>query len=530
MTAEPLEDPEASSSSTHDLPEASSDNTADENSADLPGESQEPDSLPDDVPPGDIDEVLAEHDVDQTSEAKAITTEQNEEQDFIRTDTFMRQDEDLVSKQISTITEKNVDQVSMQINTVFEQDKDQASIQTATLMGQDEDQASLQIATSVGQNKDQPSIQTATLMGQDEDQASLQIATSVGQNKDQPSMQMDTSIGQDVEPAISTDTATSAVKDESPDTPHQGQDNPEETTSLLPQDPGILQVFVGFQNPVWDRLAENNRTSRSRTVSPSDSQTQEKTLGNPNVPEGQPDLVPNADVLSALPEHVQTSVGATDPPPSDTSSPDPKPTPTTNSAEQEAEGFKVLNPGSKARSPGPTSEDSAADSGIPPAPPDPGSPGGSPPRSPDSYQVALGRNLLDPNLYRPDVENDYMRSMTSLLGCGEGSISSLTDILVWSDTATRMGVAVGILASGCSSPADRLQDEGPRLRTVASLLRSARSAFSSGVMSGTGSALRSVTHLLESVERRTMEGIRSAMRYLAHHLTSRWARTGPSGD
>lgn len=500
MTAEPLEDPEASSSSTHDLPEASSDNTADENSADLPGESEGPDSLPDDVPPGDIDEVLAEHDVDQTSEAKAIATEQNEEQDFIRTDTFMRQDEDLLSKQISTITEKNVDQVSMQINTVFEQDKDQASIQTATLMGQDEDQAF------------------------------LQIVTSVGQNKDQPSMQMDTSIGQDVEPAISTDTATSAVKDESPDTPHQGQDNPEETTSLLPQDPGILQVFVGFQNPVWDRLAENNRTSRSRTVSPSDSQTQEKTLGNPNVPEGQPVLVPNADVLSTLPEHVQTSVGAADPPPSDTSGRDPEPTPTTNSTKQEAEGFKALNPGSKARSPGLTSEDSAADSGIPPDPPDPGSPGGSPPHSPDFYQVALGRNLLDPNLYRPDVENDYMRSMTSLLGCGEGSISSLTDILVWSDTATRMGVAVGILASGCSSPADRLQDEGPRLRTVASLLRSARSAFSSGVMSGTGSALHSVTHLLESVERRTMEGIRSAMRYLAHHLTSRWARTGPSGN
>lgn len=501
MTAEPLEDPEASSSSTHDLPEASSDNTPDENSADLPGESEGPDSLPDDVPPGDIDEALAEQDVDQTSEAKAIATEQDEEeQAFIQIDTFMRQDEDLVSKQIGTITEKNVDQMFMQINTVTEQDKEQASIQTAALIGQDKDQASLQIATSVGENKDQPSMQT------------------------------DTSIGQDVELAIFTDTATSAVKNESPDTPYQSQDNPEETTSLLPQDPGILQLFVGFQNPVWDRLAENNRTSRSRTVSPSDSQTQEKTLGKPNVPEGQPEIVPNADIPSVLPEHVQSPVGATDPPPSDTSGPDPEPMPTTNSAEQGAEGFKASNPGSKARSPGPTSEGSTADSGIPPAPPDPGPPGGSPPRSPDSYQVALGRNLLDPNLYRPDVENDYMRSMTSLLGCGEGSISSLTDILVWSDTATRMGVAVGILASGCSCPADRLQDEGPRLRTVASLLRSARSAFSSGVMSGTGSALRSVTHLLESVERRTREGIRSAMRCLAHHLTPRWARTGPTGD
>ncbi|XP_028645357.1 testis-expressed protein 44 [Grammomys surdaster] len=501
MTTEPLEDPEANSSSAHDLPEASLDNKADENSEDFPEESEGPDSLPDDVPPGDLAITLAEQDVDQDSAAKTIATEQDEERVFIQTDTFMKEDEDLASKPTAIIAGKNEDQVSMQITTVIEQDKDQASVQTATSMRQDEDQAPTQIATSVGQNTDQASVQT------------------------------DTSTGQDVESAISTTTATAGVKDESPDVPSQSQENSEEITSLLPQDPGILQVFVGFQNPVWDRLAENNRTSRSRTVSPSDSQTQEKiSSGKPNVPEGQPEIAPNADVPSVLPEDVQPSVGATDPSPSDNSGPDSEPMTNTKSAEQEAEGVKASNPENKARSPGQTNEDLAADSRTPQAPSVPSSPGSNPPPSPDSCQVAPGRNLLDPSLYRPDVENDYMRSMTSLLGCGESSISSLTDILVWSDTATRMGVAVGILASGCSSPADRLQNEGPRLRTVASLLRSARSAFSSGVMSGTGSALRSVTHLLESVERRTMEGIRSAMGYLAHHFTSRWARTGPNGD
>lgn len=464
MTTEPLED--LGRPSAHGLPEASLDNKADENSEDLPGEG--PDSLPDDAPPGDIAIALAEQDVDQDSAAKTIATEQDEEQAFIQTDTFVKEDED------------------------------QASMQTATLMRQDEDQESMQSATSVGQNKDQASVQT------------------------------DTSTGQDVEPAISMATATAGIKDESPDTPSQSQETPEEITSLLTQDPGILQMFVGFQNPVWDRLAENIRTSRSRTVSPSDSQTQEKISGKLNVPEGQPEIAPNADVPSVLPEDVQPSEGATDPSPSDNSGPDSEPMTNTKSVEQKAEGVKASNPENKA-TPGPTNEDLAADSRIPQAPPVSSSPGGSPPPSPDSCQVAPGKKRLDPNLYRPDVENDYMRSMTSLLGCGESSISSLTDILVWSDTATRMGVAVGILASGCSSPADRLQDEGPRLRTVASLLRSARSAFSSGVMSGTGSALRSVTNLLESMERRTMEGIRSAIRYL-HHFTSRWARTGSNGD
>ncbi|XP_059134347.1 testis-expressed protein 44 [Peromyscus eremicus] len=575
MTTGPLEEAEATSRPVYDLPEASVGSEADNNSENLPGKSHSPDFLPEDEPPADATEALAEgQDVDPASVATTFAPEQDEDPVSTDANTFMGQDEDQASLQTATSTEQYVDQVSTQYTALIGQDEDQASVKTTTsteqyvdqvstqitaLIGQDEDQASVKTATSTEQYVDQVSTQITALIGQDEDQVPLPTATSteqdehqestqitavngqdehqvstptatsMGQDGIQASMQMATSTGQDVETAISMDISTSGDKEESPDAPSHNQENPEEITSLLPQEPGILQVFVGFQNPVWDRLAENNRASRSRTVSPSDSQHQEKTPGKPSVPEGQPEIAPNADVPSALPEDVQPSAGATDPSTLDTSSPNLEPT-DTESAEQEAEGFRALNPESQVRAPGATREDLADDSTIPQTPPSLSSPAGSPPPSPDPCHVALGRNLLDLSLYRSDVENDYMRSMTSLLGGGEGSISSLADILVWSDTATGMGLAVGFLASGHSSPADRLRDEGPSLRTVSSILGSARSAFSSGLVAGTGSALRSVTHLLESVERRTAEGIRSAMRYLVSHFTPRWARTAPNSD
>ncbi|XP_075808337.1 testis-expressed protein 44 [Microtus pennsylvanicus] len=487
MTAEPLEEAEATSRPVYDLPHASVGNEADDNSAESPGESQSQDFLLDDVPPVGITAAFSEHeDVDQASETKAVATENDEDQLTIAADTFMGQDED------------------------------RAPVQSATSKGQDEDQASMPTAISKGQNEDQVSMPITPPIEQDENQASMQIATSIRKG---------------VEIVISMNMPTSGDKDENPAAPSPNQENLEGNTSLLQQDSGILQVFVGFQNPVWDRLAENNRTSRSRTVFPRDSQNQEKTPGKLHVPEGEPEIAPKAEVPSAQPEDVQPSVGATDPSTLNTSSPDQEPKGITKSAEQEAEGFGALNPESKDRPPGPTREDLADESRISQTPPPfSSSPGGSPPPSPGPCHVSLGRNLLDPSLYRPDVENDYMRSMTSLLGGGEASTSSLADILVWSDTATGMSLAVGILTSGYSSPADRLHEEGPSLRTVSSLLGSARSALSSGLVAGTGSALRSVTHLMESVERRTVEGIRSAVRYLANHFTSRWARAGPNSD
>ncbi|EGW00586.1 testis-expressed protein 44 [Cricetulus griseus] len=492
MITEPWHEAEATSKPVYDLSEASVDSEADDYSADLPGEFQNSDY---NGPPVESTTTLAEEkDVNQASVTTTIVTEQDE------------------------------DQISTEKDTFTEQVKDRASIQNATSMEQHVDRESTKIATLIGPETDQASTQITSSMGQDEAQESKPITTSVGVDRNQASMQMATSIRQDVETAISMDMSNSGDKDENPDSPSHNQENPEEVTSLLSQGPVVPQMFVGFQNPVWDRLAENNRASRSRTVSASDSQNLEKTAEKLSVPEGEPET-------AAPSEDGQSSVGAADATTLDTSSPDQESMGITKCAEQEAEGVKASNPKSKARSQVLTREDLSNNSStLQTSPPSPSSPAGSAPPSPDPSHTSQGRTLLDPSLYRPDVENDYMRSMTSLLGGGEGSISSLADILVWSDTATGMGLAVGFLASGRSSPADRLHDEGPSLHTVSSLLGSARSAFSSGLVAGTGSALRSVTHLLESVERRTVEGIRSAMRYLANHFTPRWSRAGPSSD
>ncbi|XP_025745407.1 testis-expressed protein 44 [Callorhinus ursinus] len=155
----------------------------------------------------------------------------------------------------------------------------------------------------------------------------------------------------------------------------------------------------------------------------------------------------------------------------------------------------------------------------------PPSPGGSTLPSPGPQEMALGRRSLDSRLYEANEENTYMRSMTSLLGGGEGSISSLADILVWSETT--MGMATALLASGHSSVTDLLHSTGPSLRSVSSILGS---TFSSGLMAGTSSALRFVTHMLERVEQRTVEGVRSAMRYLTSHLLPGQAHAGPNSE
>lgn len=121
--------------------------------------------------------------------------------------------------------------------------------------------------------------------------------------------------------------------------------------------------------------------------------------------------------------------------------------------EEKPEGQEALNPGTDA---------------LPSAPASPG-PG----------LAAVERRPLDSTA----SENNYMRSMTSLLGGGEGSISSLADILVWSDTA--MGMATGTLASGHGSVTDLLHNTGPSLHSISSILGSASSASSSGLAVGT---------------------------------------------
>ncbi|XP_004868184.1 testis-expressed protein 44 [Heterocephalus glaber] len=136
---------------------------------------------------------------------------------------------------------------------------------------------------------------------------------------------------------------------------------------------------------------------------------------------------------------------------------------------------------------------------------------------------------LDPGLYAAAEQNDYMQSMTSLLGGGEGAIGPLADILAWPEATLGVGMALGLLATGHSSPSDLLSCPGPGLRSVSSILRNAGSTFSSGLVAGTGSALRSVAQALATMEQRTGEGIRAALHCLSGHLSPREAPAGPSG-
>ncbi|XP_068959181.1 testis-expressed protein 44 [Petaurus breviceps papuanus] len=119
-----------------------------------------------------------------------------------------------------------------------------------------------------------------------------------------------------------------------------------------------------------------------------------------------------------------------------------------------------------------------------------------------------------------DSDNDsYMRSITSLVGGGEGPIRSLSDILVWTETA--MGTATGHLNASHTSVTDMLHGTGTALRSMTSLLSGARTVLTSSLLSGTGTVLRTVSQVLGNIERRTIEGIRFAFRFMAHHISPR---------
>ncbi|XP_008562723.1 PREDICTED: uncharacterized protein C2orf57-like [Galeopterus variegatus] len=343
--------------------------------------------------------------------------------------------------------------------------------------------------------------------------------------------------GQDVNQA-SFKTATSEVKSTSGDEDKYGdvsgnsQDKPGEIMS--PQDLSHLQRSMSLHNPVWDRQVPDARETQSLVVFPNDSLGKEKPPQVASAPSREPELAPSspgAKVQSAQNAEVSPTTSAAEKSAVDANGQLDLQATSVPEAAEKAEGSKASNPGTEALpsdEPPMVMEEDLVDSSRDPQPwPSPPSPGGSTPNSPDPYQVALGRRLLDSNLYMAS-EDDYMRSMTSLLGGGEGTTSSLADILVWPDTTVAMGVAVGLLASDHSSVTDLLHSAGPSLRSVSSLLGSARSAFSSGLASGTSSALRLVTHTLGTVERRTLQGLRSALRYLTSHLTPRRARAGPN--
>lgn len=338
------------------------------------------------------------------------------------------------------------------------------------------------------------------------------------------------------ETATSQAKSASGDRDEDAVAPSDSQETTKGITLLLPRHLGAPQMSMSLQDLSWDRLVQEARETQSLGTFPSHSPSEDNTPQVESISSEEPELdppAPRAEEQSTRNAELPPTVNDTAKSPIDAKG-HPQVTSTIKPVEEKAEGTKALRVDTKAlpsdESHVATGEDVVDGPGEPQARSYSPSPGDGVPLLPGPNEMALEGTPLDPNLYMASEENSYMRSMSSLLGGGEGSISSLADILVWSETTTGMGTALGFLASGRSTVADVLHSTGPSLRSVSSILGSASSAFSSGLASGTGSALRSVTHVLETVERRTVEGIRSAVRYLISHLTPRPAHAGPNCD
>ncbi|XP_078012866.1 testis-expressed protein 44 isoform X3 [Phascolarctos cinereus] len=62
-------------------------------------------------------------------------------------------------------------------------------------------------------------------------------------------------------------------------------------------------------------------------------------------------------------------------------------------------------------------------------------------------------------------------------------------------------------------------DSGTALRSMTSLLGRAHNVFTSGLFSGTGTVFRTMSQFLGNIERRTVNGIRSAFRFMALHIS-----------
>ncbi|XP_040084932.1 testis-expressed protein 44 [Oryx dammah] len=290
----------------------------------------------------------------------------------------------------------------------------------------------------------------------------------------------------------STEPATSGTTSESGDADKheaaEGQAQEPREATALPADPapGALKNSLGFQNLVQKGLLQDSSRTQNPQIFQVNSLVEEATpqaVAAPDREQEPATATPSAEAQFPQNVEAQPIVSTTDP----KDQLDPGTADTPEAVEEKPEGPEALNPD-------PDASPSA------PASPGPGAP-------------APGTGPLDSTA----DENSYMRSMTSLLGGGEGSISSLADILVWSDA--NMGLATGLLATGHGSVSDLLHTPGPSLRSVSSILGRASSALSSRLMVRTRSALRSITHVLESVERGTIEGIRSAVCYLTSHLT-----------
>ncbi|XP_049744810.1 testis-expressed protein 44 [Elephas maximus indicus] len=328
---------------------------------------------------------------------------------------------------------------------------------------------------------------------------------------------------QDVSQASAQPVASEA-KSKSGGVPEESKRPKEVKFLLLDQAPFALQASTSLQNTSVVKPVQEAKTSNSQLTLLQHILVKEETPQTQDVPSGKLGLTPPTP--SAETQPTESPAGQPD---LDTNAVSPATQPA-GGAKDQPDTQAAGNTETTQEQPGdPEASSPLVDSSDEPqAQSFSLSQGCSTPASPALHPVALGRRPLDSNLYMANEENNYMRSMTSLLGGGEGSISSLADILVWSETT--MGMATGFLGSGHASVTDLLQGTGPSLRSASSILDSASLAFSSGLVAGTGSALRSVIHMLETVERRTIEGIRSAVRFLTSHLTPPRAPAGPSCD
>ncbi|TKC35805.1 hypothetical protein EI555_006528 [Monodon monoceros] len=301
-------------------------------------------------------------------------------------------------------------------------------------------------------------------------------------------------VGQASKPATLGATSASGDKDKHEAAAGHAQ---EPTALLAPLAPGALQRSRGFQNLVQKVLVQESSTTQNPQIFQLYSLIKEETPQAAGVPDREQELAPSTPSAvvqspqNAEAQPIMSTADANDQ--LDTRAAD-----TAEAVEENPEGQEALNPGTDA---------------LPSAPASPG------PRV-----AAVERRALDSTA----SENNYMRSMTSLLGGGEGSISSLADILVWSDTA--MGMATGTLASGHGSVTDVLHNTGAQPALHLQHPGECQLCLILRAGSGDQSALHSVTHMLEPVERRTVEGILSAMHYLTSHLAPRQAHAGPNLD
>ena len=384
-------------------------------------------------------------------------------------------------------------------------------------------------APSIPTHGDSRPTDTSTVGSQSQDPLLADVPTANGATVSPEQQDVDQA---SIEQVISQSSSESGDKDKHEAAVGDSQE-PKEATALLDhQASNAPQMPTSSQDPAWEGLVQNASMSLSPQTSQRDPLGEEETPQTSGTPDSDQELAPTMAAAKAqFPgKDTQPAVSSAD----SGGQEDTETTGTTTTAEGgtlegEPEGPETLNSDTEAsttaESQGGPEEDLVGGSEHLQAEQLPPARGGSAPPSPGPREVAPGRRPLDISLYTANEDNSYMRSMTSLLGGGEGSISSLADILVWSETT--MGMATAFLASGHSSATDVLQSSGPSLRSVSSILGN---TFSSGLMTGTGSALRSVTHMLETMEQRTIGGIRSAMRYLISHLSPRRAPARPDPD